>query len=150
MSSLKSIADAIAVQFTGVTANGETISVGPTASLPNVLAGPLVALLVYPPTGVLDAGVGRMRRDEYDFAVKLLRDPISVPERTDALYAWADATRDVVYGNLDLGFTYVSWARPIAIRVELDGETYNKTNVFDVVEITVRVHIEEVITTLAI
>lgn len=150
MSNLKTVADAIAAQYAGITANGESISIGPTASLPDSIPGGFVALLVYPPTAVLEVGVSRMRRDEWDFPVKVLRDPVNTPARTDALYAWLEATRDVIYANYDLGLgTYVSWAKPVDVRVELDGEEYAKT-VFDVIEYTVRVHIEEVVLTLAI
>lgn len=143
MSNLKAIADALATQFSGITANGESISIGPTASLPNAIPARAVALLVYPPTGVLGVAL-RLRDDEWDFPVKVLRDPIDVPARTDALYAWLDATRDVVYGNIDLGLAYVAWALPVSARVEIDGEEYADAT-FDVIEYIVRVHLNEVV-----
>jgi len=143
----KTTADAIAARFTGITAGGEAIVVGPTASLPNTIAkGP--ALLVYPPTGVLDIGVSKIRSDELDFAVRLLRDPNSVPERTDALYAWIDAMRDRVEMQMTLGLAYVAWARPRSLRAELDGQEYGGV-LFDVVELVVRVHYYEVVTTVS-
>ena len=148
----KAIADAIAARFSGVTATvagaTEAIVVGPTASLPNAISkGP--ALLVYPPTGVLEVGVSKRRRDVLEFPVMFLRDPLNVPQRTDALYAWADALRDRVEMNMDLDLAYVAWAQPVAMRLELDGETYAGTP-FDVIEITVRVRLDEVVSTLSI
>jgi len=145
---LKAIADALAAQFVGVTANGEALTAPPTASLPNAInAGPV--LLVYHPTGVLEIGVSRLRYDEYDFPVRLLRDPTDVPTRSDLLYAWHNAMRDVVEANMDLGLSYVAWARPVSSRVDLDGEEYAKVT-FDVVELIVRVHVYEVVTTVAV
>jgi hypothetical protein len=147
MSNLKAVADAIAAQYVGVTANGESIGIGPTASLPNVIPKGFVALLVYPPSASLEVGVAKQRRDEWDFPVKILRDPIDVPARTDALYAWLDATRDVIYANVDLGLSYVQWAFPQSVRVELDGERYGAAkDVYDVIEYVIRVHIEETVT----
>lgn len=149
---LKATADAIAARFTGVTATvgsvTESFSTAPTASLPNtVSAGPVC--LVYHPTGVLDIGVSRIRRDEYDFPVRILRDPLDYPSRSDWLYAWHDATRDRVEANLDLDLAYVSWARLVGVRIELDGESYAGA-LFDVIEYTVRVHFGDIVTTLAI
>lgn len=146
----KAIADAIAARFTGVTtAGGEGIVVGPTASLPNVIAkGP--ALLVMPPTGITHLTTSRRRADEMDFLVRLLRDPLDVPARTDALYAWYTALRDRVEMNYDLDLAYVSWAGTEGpFRLELDGETYAE-RIFDVVELTVHVRLDEVVSTVAI
>jgi hypothetical protein len=135
---LKTIADAIAATFVGITANGESIAVGPTASLPNAITkGP--ALLVYHPTGTLALRTSAWRDDFYDFPVKLLRDPLDVPARSDALYAWANAMRDQVETAVLLGMTGVE-ASTTAIRVELDGEKY-ADRIFDVVELTVSVHV---------
>lgn len=139
---LKATADAIAGRYAGATATVgtaiEPLISTPTASLPNTVAkGPV--LLVYPPTGVLDIAMSRIRRDEYDFPVRLLRDPVDYPGRTDWLYAWHDATRDLIRDGDTLGLAYVSWARLVAARVELDGESY-ATVLFDVVEFIVRVH----------
>lgn len=144
---LKTIADNLATRFTGVTATvsgaSESIAVGPTASLPNGIAkGP--ALLVYHPTGELGLGVSKRRDDTYDFPVRLLRDPLDVPARSDALYAWYDALRDKVEEDMDLGLSYVAWAQPVAGRVELDGITYGDA-LFDVVELIVRVRINEIV-----
>jgi hypothetical protein len=143
----KATADAIAAQFAGMTtAAGATIAVGPTASLPNTITvGP--ALLVYHPTGVLDVLVSKIRSDELDFPVKLLMDPLNVPVRSDALYDWYDAMRDKVEAHMTLGLPYVSWARCISMRAELDGESY-AGGIFDVVELMVRVHFGDIVTTL--
>ena len=139
---LKAIADALAGRFTGVTAGGESIGIGPTASLPNaVTVGP--ALLVFPPTGTLELVMGPRNRDTYDFPIRLLRDPLSVPERTDRLYEWADAMRLRVEGNMDLDLAYVAWAQSVALTLAIDGFTYNDT-LYDVVELTVRVQINEI------
>lgn len=148
---LKAIADAIAGRFTGVTATvdgkTESIRVGPTASLPDALAdGP--ALLVYHPTGALDVGVSQLRSDTYDFPVRLLRQGVRYGLRSDALYAWATALRDRVEMNMDLDLAYVAWAQPVGMRVELDGENY-AGDLYDVVEIDVRVRLYESVSTVA-
>lgn len=147
----KATADAIAARFTGVTAtvNGATEGlVLCTASLPNTIAvGPV--LLVYPPSGTLAIGVSQRRSDELDFPVRLLRDPLNVPLRTDALYAWYDALRDRVEANMDLDLAYVAWARCTEMRAELDGESYGGS-LFDVVELVVRVRFDEVVTSVSV
>lgn len=149
---LKATADAIAARFAGVTAtNGsqtEAIVVGPTASLPDTVGkGP--ALLVFHPSGVLDIRVSRIRADELDFPVRFLRDPAHYPPRSDWLYAWYDALRDQVEKDMDLGLPWVAWARCVAMEAEVDGGTYG-TTFYDLIELTVRVHFDEVVTTVAI
>jgi len=140
---LKTVADNLAARFTGITADGEAIAVGPTASLPNAITkGP--ALLVYPPTGVLDVGASAMRDDAYDFPVRLLRDPMSVPDRTNALYAWFNAMRDRVEMQTGLGLVDIV-AQPIALRTALDGIDYAGAT-FDLVELIVRVRTWEHVT----
>lgn len=148
---LKATADAIAARFVGATATvdgvSEGIIVGPTASLPNSVGkGP--ALLVFHPTGVLDIGVSKLRRDELDFPVRFLRDPLNYPQRSDALYAWYDALRDLVEADMDLGLAYVSWARPISAEVALDEGEYAGAQ-YDLIEFVVRVHFNEVVTTVS-
>ena len=144
------IANAIAARFAGVTASNGTVTeriiTGPTARLP-AQVGQTPALLVFLPTG--DLGVtARRRTDVLTFPVRLLRDPLDVPTRVDWLYAWYDALRDVVEGKMTLGLAYVAWAQPTAVTVELDGFTYAGTD-FDLVELTVAVRLDEVISTLA-
>jgi hypothetical protein len=146
----KDIADALAACFTGVTAtNGaatESLAFGPTATLPNQLAkGP--ALLVMPPTGELSLTL-RRRADTLTFRVLLLRDPLNVPQRTEWLYAWYDALRDLVEAQMTLGLTYVAWAQVTAAELELDGFTYAGV-LYDRVELTVAVRLDEVVSTLA-
>lgn len=146
----KSIADAIAARFSGVTAtNGsvtESIVIGPTAELPNTLsAGP--ALLVFPPAGDLEVTM-RRRADVLVFPVRLLRDPMSVPERVQWLYAWYDALRDEIEKQMALGLSYVAWAEVTAMEMEIDGYTY-AGKLFDRVELTVTVRLDETISTLA-
>lgn len=145
---LKSIADAIAARFTGVTAGGVAIAVGPTASLPNQIGkGP--ALLVFHPVGDLSVGPMRQRDDTYAFPVRLLIDPLNYPARSDALYAWADALRDRVEMNIDLDLAYVAWARVSAIRLDLDRDDFYG-GLYDVVELLVSVRVREVVSTVAI
>ena len=148
----KATADAIAARFVGVTAtlNGtvEALVSAPTASLPDAIAkGPVV--LVFHPTASLEIGIGRMRNDQYSFPVRLLRDPIGYPTRSDWLYAWHDATRDRIEGNVDLDLAYVARAALISARVELDGEEYAGVK-FDVVEYAVSVLFREVVATVRI
>ena len=159
MSNSKAIADALAARFTGVTATvgttTESITVGPTASLPNgITAGP--ALLVFHPSGELSIGVSKLRQDILEYRVKLLRDPQSLPSRSDWLYAWYDAIRDRIEMDMDLGLSYVAWARPASVRIELGGETYPPVLVngvaqqdFDVVDLTVQIRLNEVVSTVA-
>lgn len=146
----KAIADAIAGRFTGVTAtsNGVTEAlVLCTASLPNSLAtGP--ALLVFHPEGELGISLSRRRTDTIVFPVRLLRDPLNVPERSDFLYAWYDALRDRVEADIDLSLAYVAWAQPTGMDMGLDGFVYAGTP-FDFVEISVAVRLDEVVATVA-
>ena len=143
---LKAIADALAARHVGVTANGESLLLT-TASLPNAInSGPV--LLVYPPSGTRSVGPGKQRDDEAEFFLRLLRDPLDVPSRTDALYAWYAAIQDKVLEDTDLGLAYVSWAYPSSFRLELDGQTYGGS-LYDVVEIGVLVHIHETVTTMS-
>lgn len=148
---LKATADAIAGRFTGVTATVGTTTESltmATASLPNA-AGKGPALLVFHPRGVLDVGVSRIRNDMLDFPVRLLRDPLNYPTRSDWLYAWYDALRDRVEADMDLGLAYVAWAQPISSEVEVDGFEYAEVS-YDLIEFIVRVRFDEVVTTLAI
>lgn len=147
----KATADALAARFAGLTAtfNGASEAlVASTASLPNSVAkGPIV--LVYPPVGVLGIQMSKIRDDELDYPVRLLRDPLNVPVRTDALYAWYDVMRDRVEADMDLGQTNVAWAMCISMRAALDGIKYAGAD-FDLVELVVRVHFNEVVTTVAV
>ena len=148
----KAIADAIALTFAGTTATSGGITealVLCTATLPNSLAkGP--ALLVFHPSGELGlTGVSQRRDDTLTFPVRLLRDPLNVPQRSDFLYAWYDAIRDKPEANMDLDLAYVAWASVTAATVELDGFTYAGV-LFDMVELTVTVRLDEVVTTVAV
>ena len=145
---LAAIATAIAGRFVGVTAGGQSIAVGPTASLPNTIAkGP--ALLVFHPTGSLEFGAFKQRNDEYDFPVRLLIDPLNYPQRSDALYAWADALRDRVEMDMDLGLSYVVSAKATAIRLALDVDDFYGTQ-FDMVELIVRVKLFEIVSGVSV
>lgn len=150
---LKATADAIAARYVGVTATvgsaSEALLIPPTASLPNAIGkGP--ALLVFPPEGVLGVSPMRQRTDVWTFQVRLLRDPVNYPARTDWLYAWANVLRDRVEMNTDLDLPYVAWAHTEGeAALELDGYTYGDLE-YDQVLLTVRVRFDEVITTMAI
>lgn len=147
---LGAIATGVATTIGTVTANGETATA--TAQLPNQVAK--IALLVYPPTGPLEIGVGRMRNDHYRFPVRLLRDPLDMPARSDAMYAWFTALRDLVERDMDLGLAYVVKATVIGMRIEPDGESYADAlgayKPFDVVEMLVDVHVREVVSTVSV
>lgn len=144
---LKVIADGIAARFVNVTAtNGaDTETATATADLPNQVA--TLALLVYPPTGALNIIMGPKLDDQYDFAVRLLRDPYNVPNRTQWLYAWATAMRTRVQTSWSLGIAGVTQAETKDMRVEIDGEKYGSVDgtfgTFDVVELIVRVWVYE-------
>jgi len=145
----KSIADAIALTFAGTTATSGGVTeslVLCTATLPNSLAkGP--ALLVFHPAGELGLALSRRRTDTLTFPVRLLRDPMNVPQRSDFLYAWYDAIRDKVEANFDPDLAYVAWASVTAATVELDGFTYAGV-LFDMVELTVTVRLDEVVSSV--
>lgn len=154
---LQSIADAIAGRFTGlsVTIDGQAEALtAATADIPNQLgAGP--TLLVYPPQGDLRIGAPGHSRDDWTFTVMMLRDPIDYPGRTRALYTWFNALRYRVEGNYDLDLAYVAWAETRGqARLELDGEAFanmeGRLALYDVVELTVAVRVEEIITGLSI
>ena len=147
---LKTIADGVAARFVAISAtNGsDTETATATADLPNSITR--LALLVYPPTGTLNIVMGPKLDDQYDFYVRLLRDPLNVPNRTQWLYAWATALRVRVQTSWSLGIAGVTQAETVAMRVEIDGEKYASADGvyrdFDVVELVVRVHVFEVAT----
>lgn len=141
----KAAADAIAARFLNAqTSLAETFSSPPTASLPNSVSRATVCL-VYHPSGVLDIAMSRIRRDELDYPVRILIDPLDVPSRSDLLYRWYDATRDLVEAHVYLDTN--TTARLIATRIELDGQNYAGVPL-DVVEYVVRVHFGDVVSTL--
>jgi hypothetical protein len=152
---LQVVADAIAARFVAITAaNGsDTETVTGTADLPDQVSK--LALLVYPPTGTLEIGLSRSREDTLDFPVRLLRDPpANVPGRSQWLYSWVNALRDRVEMDMDLGLAYVAWAKPISLRMEIDGQQYSSVDgtfaQFDVVELIVQVRFQEIVLTVAI
>lgn len=144
-------ADAIAATFVGVSATVEsetkTLTADTaTALLPNGIAkGPI--LLVFPPSGSLGILASATRNDFLDYPVRLLIDPLDMPTRTAWLYAWYDAMRDRVETNVDLGQTDV-YAECVSFRQALNGATYADAS-FDMVEIVVRVHSFEHVSTAA-
>jgi hypothetical protein len=84
--------------------------------------------------------MSRIRQDDYDFPVRLLRDPTDYPARSDWLYAWHDALRDRLRDGDTLGPDPRTSGRIVAARLELDGQEYARVK-FDVVEYIVRVHV---------
>lgn len=152
---LGDVANGIAGQFANLSATveGKSETVTGTAELPNALSkGP--ALLVLPPAGVLGRDLGHQRDDQLDFTVRFLRDPVSLPARSRALYAWYDVLRDRVERNYDLGLSYVQWAMAVAVRMDMDGETYaqpgGRVGTYDVIDLTIRVLLREPVATDAI
>jgi hypothetical protein len=149
---LKVIADGIAGRFVSVTAtNGSaTETLTATADLPDTVAKE--ALLVYPPTGALNIIMGPRLDDQYDFYVKLLRDPLTMKARSQWLLAWATALRTRVQTSWSLGIAGVTQAETVAMRAEIDGEKYSSPDgtyrVFDVVELTIRVWVWEIATSV--
>ncbi len=145
---LQTIANALATTIGTVTATSgtETESATASADLPNSVAR--LALVIYPPTNAdLNIIMGPRYDDQYDFVVRLLRDPVDVPTRTRWLYAWATALRARVQTDFDLGVAGVTQTQSTAMRVELDGEKYASSDGtfadFDVVEMTARVWVLE-------
>lgn len=151
MADLKVIADALATQYGTISATfgSTTETVTATASLPDTID---LALLVYPPSGLLQLELGPNRNDLWDFPVRLLRDPISMPARTDALYAWLNALRDVAEAKKRLGLAYVVNVESVSARLEFEGQGYSfpdgKFKQFDVVEIVNQVRVQELVTTV--
>jgi len=146
MSSLASIADALATRFVGLTADGEVLASTPTRRLPNVIGqGPVI--LVYPPSGTVQLGTSARRDDHHTFEVKLLRDPTDVPGRSDKLYAWFDAMRDLIGQQMQLGLVDLT-AELTDYRLELDGQKYGG-GVFGVVELTIEVRVNEHVLTVS-
>lgn len=152
---LLAVADAIASTFVGASATvsgtTETLTADTaTARLPNTVGqGPM--LVVFPPSGPLGIGVSKLRYDTLTYTVRLLRDPLDYPTRTAWLYAWATAIRDRVETNMDLGLTYVAWAKATALEMHVvgDGEyTYGDVP-YDTVVLGVEVRFNEVVTTVA-
>lgn len=144
---LQTIANGVAARFVNVTAtNGsETETASATADLPDTVAK--LALLVYPPEGDLAVNMQPYLNDHYRFAVRLLRDPLSMPARSRWLYAWATAMRPLVQANVNLDVAGVVEAQAVSMRVAIDGQQYSSTDgtyrLFDVVELIVDVHIYE-------
>jgi hypothetical protein len=145
---LRTIADALAARYAGVTVGGEGFQYGPSALIPNgIVKGP--ALIVMPPDGTRDVGVNKRREDELDFSVMWLNDPTDLPTRTALIYSWGQALYDKVLENYDLDLAYVAWAKPVSFRTAFDEQfmTFGK---YDVIETVVRVHINEIIAAMAV
>jgi hypothetical protein len=143
----KVIGTALATTIGTITAAGETATA--TASLPNTVAK--LALLVYPPTGNLDFLMGGPHLNAHLlWPVRLLRDPLDMPARSDALLDWATALWPRPQSDYDLGVPGVLEAQADSIRIEIDGQQYASVDGtfarFDVVELIVDVHVHELAT----
>jgi hypothetical protein len=142
----KAIGTALATAIGTITVGAETATA--TAQLPDSVGK--LALLVYPPEGDLSFLMGPMLNAHISYPVKLLRDPLGVPARTDALLDWATALWPKPQANYSLNTAGVLTAEATSIRIEIDGEKYASVDgsfgVFDVVELTVDVHVYELAT----
>jgi hypothetical protein len=149
---VRAIADAIAARYSGITvtvnSEVESLGTGPTAELPpNITRN---ALLVFPPVEEYDYYPSRQRIGTADFSVRLYRRPeADMGRRSRYAYAWRDALTDKVEGNLDLDLAYVTHALDVGGRINLDDASY-ADETMDMVERTIRVHIKEVVTALAV
>lgn len=140
---LRTIATALATTIGTLTVGDETATA--TARLPNTVSK--LALLVYPPEGDLSFLMGPHLDAHIRFPVRLLRDPINMPARSDALLDWATALWPRPLTNYNLDVPGVVEAAPVSIRVEIDGEEYASVDgtlaPFDVAELIVDVHVYE-------
>lgn len=144
---LRTIATGLATTIGTLTVGDDTATA--TARLPNNVGR--LALLVYPPEVNLSFLMGGpMLNAHVLFPVRLLRDPLDVPSRTDALYDWATALWPRPKANYDLDVTGVIEATATAIHIAIDGHTYSSADgsvrPFDLVEMTVDVHVYELAT----
>lgn len=140
----RTIATGLATVIGTLTVGDDTATA--TARLPDSIGR--LALLVYPPETDLSFLMGGpMLNAHLLFPVRLLRDPLSVPARTDALYDWATALWPRPKANYDLDVTGVVEAEAQTIRIAIDGHEYadvtGTRRLFDVVEMTVDVHVYE-------
>ena len=142
----KTIGTALATTIGSLTVGDESVTA--TASLPNQVG--TLALLVYPPEGDLSFLMGPFLDAHLLYPVRLLRDPTSVPARTDTLLDWATALWPRPQTNYDLDIAGVIEAQAKSIRIEIDGHQYSSIDgtfaKFDVVELMVDVHVYELTT----
>lgn len=138
----RTIGTALATAIGTITVNGESATA--TARLPNTVNA--LALLVYPPVSDLSFLMGGPMLDAHIlYEVKLLRDPLDVPARTDMLLDWATALWPRPKANYTLGVAGVLDAEATHLRIQIDGESYGG-GLYDVVEMTVDVHVYELAT----
>ena len=140
----RTIATGLATTIGTLTVGSESATA--TASLPNNVGK--LALLVYPPEGDLSFLMGGPHLNAHlIFPVRLLRDPLDVPNRTDALLDWATVLWPRPKANYDLDVAGVIEATATTIRVAIDGQQYSSVDGsfarFDVVELMVDVHVYE-------
>jgi hypothetical protein len=150
---LNAIATAIAttVGTVAATSGSETETLTATADLPDAVGKR--ALLVTLPSADLGMTMGPHIDDHYLFSVVMLRDPLKVAPRVRWLLAWATALRGRIATNIDLDVPGVVEARATALRIELGNDRGGYPYVsagggtinFDVVEMTVDVHVIELI-----
>jgi hypothetical protein len=143
----KTIATNLATAIGTITIGTDTATA--TARLPTNVGA--LALLVYPPETNLEFLMGGpMLNAHLVFPVRLLRDPLDVPSRTDALLDWATALWPKPQANYDLNVAGVIEAEAKSIRIAIDGQQYSSVDgtfiPFDVVEMMVDVHVYELAT----
>jgi hypothetical protein len=143
----RTIATNLATAVGTITVGDDTATA--TARLPSAVGQ--LALLVYPPEADLSFLMGGpMLNAHLLFPVRLLRDPVDVPARTDALLDWATALWPKPQANYDLNVAGVIEAEATTIRIAIDGQQYSSVDgtfaPFDVVEMMVDVHVYELAT----
>ena len=141
---IRTIATGLATAIGTLTVGGESATA--TARLPNSIG--ILALLVYPPEIDLSFLMsGPSLNAHLHFPVRLLRDPLDVPSRSDAILDWATALWPRPKANYTLGIAGVLEAEAQSIRIEIDGHKYSSVDGtfadFDVVEMMVDVHVYE-------
>lgn len=139
----RTIATALATTIGTLTVGTETATA--TARLPNSVGK--LALLVYPPETDLSFLMGTTLNAHLHFPVRVLRDPLSVPSRSDAILDWASALWPRPKSNYDLDTAGVIEAQAKTVRIEIDGHSYASVDgsyrTFDLVEMMVDVHVYE-------
>jgi hypothetical protein len=136
----RTIGTNLATAIGTITVGSETLTA--TALLPNGVAK--AALLVYPPEADLSYLMsGPSLNAHILWPVRLLRDPLSVPDRTAAVLDWMTALWPRPKSNYTLNVAGVLEAEAVSIRGAIDGFKYGDGAIFDLVEMMVDVHVYE-------
>jgi hypothetical protein len=143
----RTIATNLATAIGTITVGDDTATA--TARLPSSVGK--LALLVYPPETDLSFLMGGPHLNAHLlFPVRLLRDPLDVPARTDALLDWMTALWPKPQANYDLNVVGVIETQATSIRGQIDGHEYSSVDgtfpKYDLVEMMVDVHVFELAT----